>query len=155
MKKTKILIVEDVELASVTRILESEKFEIIQEQGYVAALERIQAEDFDIILLDISLSDYAPNKDVLGDDSKVGGFLLAEKIRLKGEVPIIFMSASFNSYVPAGTSYYKEDSLLQYKDVLIQFYPFNLFDKTMLLKPTVKKDLRTLIQQILPTTSNI
>lgn len=141
MKKIRILIVEDVSLVSFKMALESENFEVIHEQGYTSALKRIEEEEFDIALLDINLADYVQNKDELGNDAKVGGFRVAEKIRFKTNMPIIFISAYLDNYIPENTSYYKEGILLKYQDVANTLEPFTIFDKKNLLKPTAKTDL--------------
>ena len=84
---TKILLVEDDSLivSNLTEFLSSEGFFVKSASGQKGALEILEREKFDIVLLDISLSDG-------------NGFAVCSAIKEEFSLPVIFLTASGDEY---------------------------------------------------------
>ncbi len=84
---TKILLVEDDSLivSNLTEFLSSEGFFVKSASGQKGALEILEREKFDIVLLDISLSDG-------------NGFAVCSAIKENYSLPVIFLTASGDEY---------------------------------------------------------
>ncbi len=84
---TKILLVEDDKLIveNLTEFLSKEGFEIKNTSGQSGALELIESESFDLVLLDVSLSDG-------------NGFSVCSAIKSGYNIPVIFLTASGDEY---------------------------------------------------------
>jgi DNA-binding NtrC family response regulator len=78
----KILVVDDdiIVIRSCTRILETEGFEVMTVSGAQEALEKIQKESFDLLLVDVKM----PVHD--------GLFLMREVRKINPDIPIVVMS---------------------------------------------------------------
>ncbi|MBE6842215.1 MAG: response regulator transcription factor [Oscillospiraceae bacterium] len=84
---TKILLVEDDKLIveNLTEFLSKEGFEVKNTSGQSGALELIESESFDLVLLDVSLSDG-------------NGFSVCSAIKSGYNIPVIFLTASGDEY---------------------------------------------------------
>lgn len=84
---TKILLVEDDKsiVKNLTEFLQSEGFLVKHAVGQAAALEAVDAEKFDLALLDISLADG-------------NGFAVCSAIKAGSNIPVIFLTASGDEY---------------------------------------------------------
>ncbi|MCI8371532.1 MAG: response regulator transcription factor [Lachnospiraceae bacterium] len=84
---TKILLVEDDKsiIANLTEFLRTEGFSVQHANGQKAALEMVDEEAFDLVLLDISLSDG-------------NGFAVCSAIKADYQIPVIFLTASGDEY---------------------------------------------------------
>ena len=84
---TKILLVEDDKsiVINLTEFLNSEGFEDYNVSGQNDALEIIKTESFDLVLLDVSLSDG-------------NGFVVCRAIKSDLNIPVIFLTASDDEY---------------------------------------------------------
>lgn len=84
---TKILLVEDDKsiISNLTAFLVSEGFTVKSESGQAAALRQLESESFDLVLLDVSLSDG-------------NGFAVCSAIKADYKVPVIFLTASGDEY---------------------------------------------------------
>jgi len=84
---TKILLVEDDKsiVINLTEFLNSEGFEVYNVSGQNDALEIIKTESFDLVLLDVSLSDG-------------NGFVVCRAIKSDLNIPVIFLTASDDEY---------------------------------------------------------
>ena len=83
----KILLVED-DLAIVNNLkqfLNQEGFEVVTASGQNQVLEIIKDENFDLVLLDISLQDG-------------NGYAVCSAIKAKSDTPVIFVSASGDEF---------------------------------------------------------
>ena len=82
-----ILLVEDDRhiVDNLTEYLEGEGFRVCSASGQAGALERLEQEQFDLILLDISLSDG-------------NGFAVCSAIKALYRLPVIFLTASGDEY---------------------------------------------------------
>lgn len=80
---TKILLVEDDKniIENLIRFLHSEGFSVTAAQGQTEALEKLLKEQFDLVLLDVSLPDG-------------NGFTLCSEIKRAFTLPVIFLTAS-------------------------------------------------------------
>ena len=80
---TKILLVEDDKniIENLIRFLHSEGFSVTAAQGQTEALEKLLEEQFDLVLLDVSLPDG-------------NGFTLCSEIKRAFTLPVIFLTAS-------------------------------------------------------------
>lgn len=84
---TKILLVEDDKsiIANLTEFLQTEGFSVQHANGQKAALAMVDEEAFDLVLLDISLSDG-------------NGFAVCSAIKADYQIPVIFLTASGDEY---------------------------------------------------------
>ncbi|MBP1566298.1 MAG: response regulator transcription factor [Oscillospiraceae bacterium] len=84
---TKILLVEDDKLIveNLTEFLSKEGFEVKNTSGQSGALELVESESFDLVLLDVSLSDG-------------NGFSVCSAIKSGYNIPVIFLTASGDEY---------------------------------------------------------
>ncbi|NLJ70616.1 MAG: response regulator transcription factor [Clostridiaceae bacterium] len=84
---TKILLVEDDQelIKQLTSFLESEGFLIESADGQNSALQKLDLNNFDLVLLDINLPDG-------------NGFVLCSMIKEKYQLPVIFLSALGDEY---------------------------------------------------------
>lgn len=84
---TRILLVEDDEgiVTNLTEYLAKEGYEVKSASGQKAALQLVENEKFDLVLLDISLSDG-------------NGFSICEAIKSDYHIPVIFLTASGDEY---------------------------------------------------------
>lgn len=84
---TKILLIEDDKLIveNLTEFLSKEGFEVKNTSGQSGALELIESESFDLVLLDVSLSDG-------------NGFSVCSAIKSGYNIPVIFLTASGDEY---------------------------------------------------------
>ena len=82
-----ILLVEDDRhiVDNLTEYLEGEGFRVCSASGQAGALERLEQEQFDLILLDISLSDG-------------NGFAVCSAVKALYHLPVIFLTASGDEY---------------------------------------------------------
>ncbi len=82
-----LLLVEDDKsiVANLTEFLKTEGFTIDSVSGQSAALEKISCTKYDLILLDVSLSDG-------------NGFAVCHAVKENGDVPVIFLTASGDEY---------------------------------------------------------
>lgn len=82
-----ILLVEDDRhiVDNLTEYLEGEGFRVCSASGQAEALERLEQEQFDLILLDISLSDG-------------NGFAVCSAVKALYHLPVIFLTASGDEY---------------------------------------------------------
>ena len=82
-----ILLVEDDQriVENLTEYLEGEGFQVRSAAGQTQALERLEGERFDLVLLDISLSDG-------------NGFAVCSAIKALYRLPVIFLTASGDEY---------------------------------------------------------
>lgn len=87
MNKRKILLVEDDKniITNLTEFLQSEGFSVTTVHGQRDALQRIDNESFDLILLDVSLEDG-------------NGYAVCAAVKMKCDTPIIFVTASGDEY---------------------------------------------------------
>ncbi len=84
---TRILLVEDDRdiVANLSEFLESEGFAVRQASGQKTALQLLETEQFQLVLLDISLSDG-------------NGFAICSAIKSGYQIPVIFLTASSDEY---------------------------------------------------------
>lgn len=84
---TKILLVEDDKsiVSSLTQFLSSEGYEVKNASGQAVALALMENEQFELVLLDISLSDG-------------NGFAVCSAIKSAYKIPVIFLTASGDEY---------------------------------------------------------
>lgn len=84
---TRILLVEDDEgiVTTLTEYLSKEGYEVKSASGQKAALQLVENEKFDLVLLDISLSDGS-------------GFSVCKAIKSDYHIPVIFLTASGDEY---------------------------------------------------------
>ena len=84
---TRILLVEDDKgiVANLTEYLTKEGYEVKSASGQTAALQLVESEQFDLVLLDISLSDG-------------NGFAVCKAIKSDYKIPVIFLTASGDEY---------------------------------------------------------
>ena len=84
---TKILLVEDdpIIVENLTEFLKKEGFSVKQESGQSGALKILEQENFDLVLLDISLSDG-------------NGFAVCGAIKNHYNIPVIFLTAAGDEY---------------------------------------------------------
>ncbi len=84
---TKILLVEDDRgiVANLTEFLTAEGYDVINASGQAAALEALESGRFDLVLLDISLSDG-------------NGFAVCSAVKSLYHIPVIFLTASGDEY---------------------------------------------------------
>lgn len=84
---TKILLVEDDKsiVSNLTEFLKSEGYSVKNASGQTGALKLIENEKFDLVLLDISLSDG-------------NGFAVCRAIKADYHIPVIFLTASGDEY---------------------------------------------------------
>ena len=84
---TRILLVEDDEgiVTNLTEYLSKEGYEVKSASGQKAALQLVENEKFDLVLLDISLSDG-------------NGFSVCKAIKSDYHIPVIFLTASGDEY---------------------------------------------------------
>lgn len=82
-----ILLVEDDQriVENLTEYLEGEGFRVRSAEGQTQALERLEGERFDLVLLDISLSDG-------------NGFAVCSAVKALYQLPVIFLTASGDEY---------------------------------------------------------
>ena len=82
-----ILLVEDDQriVENLTEYLEGEGFQVRSAAGQTQALERLEGERFDLVLLDISLSDG-------------NGFAVCSAVKALYQLPVIFLTASGDEY---------------------------------------------------------
>jgi len=85
--KMKILLVEDDKniIRNLTDFLKGEDFLVDAVTGQHGAIERIESERYDLLLLDISLSDG-------------NGFAVCSAVKAKTDIPVIFLTASGDEY---------------------------------------------------------
>ena len=83
----KILLVEDDKsiVLNLTEFLESEGYQVKSASGQMSALQLVNSEVFDLVLLDISLSDG-------------NGFAVCKAIKSEYNIPVIFLTASGDEY---------------------------------------------------------
>ena len=83
----KILLVEDDKniIRNLTDFLKGEGFLVDAVSGQLAAIERIEREKYDLLLLDISLTDG-------------NGFAVCSAVKAKTDIPVIFLTASGDEY---------------------------------------------------------
>ena len=86
-KAVKLLLVEDdmATVKSTTEFLEKEGFQVYSCSGQRSAIEMVKQQNFDIALLDISLTDG-------------NGFSLCMNIKARSDIPVIFVSSSRDEY---------------------------------------------------------
>lgn len=79
---TKVLLVEDDPLIieNLTAFLKNEGFQVVCAGGQKETMEKLEAENFDLILLDVTLKDG-------------NGYSICTAVRAAGDVPIIFLTA--------------------------------------------------------------
>ena len=84
---TRILLVEDDKgiVTNLTEYLVKEGYEVKSASGQKAALQLVENEQFDLVLLDISLSDG-------------NGFSVCKAIKSDYQIPVIFLTASGDEY---------------------------------------------------------
>lgn len=84
---TRILLIEDDRsiIANLTEFLNAEGFTVKSVTGQTKALEILETERFDLVLLDISLSDG-------------NGFVVCSAIKADYKIPVIFLTASGDEY---------------------------------------------------------
>ncbi len=84
---TKILLVEDDEniIANLTEFLKAEGYDVKSASGQTEALNFIEGEMFDLVLLDISLADG-------------NGFAVCKAIKSEYRIPVIFLTASSDEF---------------------------------------------------------
>ena len=84
---TRIMLVEDDKgiVANLTEYLTKEGYEVKSASGQSAALQLVESEQFDLVLLDISLSDG-------------NGFAVCKAIKSDYSIPVIFLTASGDEY---------------------------------------------------------
>ncbi len=84
---TKILLVEDDRgiVANLTEFLTAEGYDVKNASGQAAALEALESGRFDLVLLDISLSDG-------------NGFAVCSAVKSLYNIPVIFLTASGDEY---------------------------------------------------------
>ena len=84
---TKILLVEDDRsiVSNLTEFLKSEGYEVKSASGQKDALQWVASENFDLVLLDVSLSDG-------------NGFAVCKAIKSDYNIPVIFLTASGDEY---------------------------------------------------------
>ena len=84
---TKLLLVEDDKsiVSNLTEFLKSEGFTVDSVSGQTAALEKIAANPYDLILLDVSLSDG-------------NGFAVCAAAKQNTDIPVVFLTASGDEY---------------------------------------------------------
>lgn len=84
---TRVLLVEDDKsiVTNLTEYLTKEGYEVKSVAGQMAALQLVEAEKFDLVLLDISLSDG-------------NGFAVCRAIKTDYNIPVIFLTASGDEY---------------------------------------------------------
>lgn len=84
---TRILLVEDDReiIANLTEFLNNEGFSVKNVTGQSAALDIISEETFDLVLLDVSLSDG-------------NGFAVCSAVKAQSSVPVIFLTASSDEF---------------------------------------------------------
>lgn len=84
---TKILIVEDDKgiIENLTEYLEGEGFAVISANGQTKALELVEKEKLDLVLLDVSIADG-------------NGFAVCSAIKAEYNIPVIFLTASGDEY---------------------------------------------------------
>lgn len=83
----KILLVEDDKdiVTNLTEFLKTEGYEVKSASGQREALQLMASENFDLVLLDVSLSDG-------------NGFAVCKAMKLEYRIPIIFLTASSDEY---------------------------------------------------------
>ena len=83
----KILLVEDDKsiVSNLTDFLKSEGYEVKSTSGQKEALQLVESENFDLVLLDVSLSDG-------------NGFAVCKAIKSDYSIPVIFLTASGDEY---------------------------------------------------------
>lgn len=83
----KILLVEDDGniVSNLTKFLSDEGYSVKNAEGQTAALELLESERFDLVLLDISLADG-------------NGFSICSAIKTNYKIPVIFLTASSDEY---------------------------------------------------------
>jgi len=83
----KILLVEDDKsiIANLSEFLKKEGFSVVNAEGQARALEIISEEQFDLVLLDVSLADG-------------NGFAVCSAIKSESSTPVIFLTASGDEY---------------------------------------------------------
>lgn len=84
---TKILLVEDVKsiISNLTQLLTAEGYSVDSASGQTKALDLLENERFDLVLLDISLSEG-------------NGFAVCKAIKSNYNIPVIFLTASGDEY---------------------------------------------------------
>ncbi len=84
---TKLLLVEDDKeiIVNLTEFLSNEGFTVKNVTGQAAALDIIEKEKFDLVLLDVSLADG-------------NGFAVCSAIKSEGATPVIFLTASSDEF---------------------------------------------------------
>ncbi|HOC33319.1 MAG TPA: response regulator transcription factor [Ruminococcus flavefaciens] len=84
---TKLLLVEDDKeiIVNLTEFLSNEGFTVKNVKGQAAALDIIEKEKFDLVLLDVSLADG-------------NGFAVCSAIKSDGATPVIFLTASSDEF---------------------------------------------------------
>lgn len=84
---TKILIVEDDKgiIENLTEFLQGEGFTVVSANGQKRALELVETENIDLVLLDISIADG-------------NGFTVCSAIKSNYNIPVIFLTASGDEY---------------------------------------------------------
>lgn len=84
---TKILLVEDVKsiISNLTQFLTAEGYSVDSASGQTKALDLLENERFDLVLLDISLSEG-------------NGFAVCKAIKSNYNIPVIFLTASGDEY---------------------------------------------------------
>lgn len=87
IQMAKILLVEDDKdiVSNLTDFLRTEGYEVKSASGQKDALQLVRAENFDLVLLDVSLSDG-------------NGFAVCKAMKLEYSIPIIFLTASSDEY---------------------------------------------------------
>lgn len=87
MDMVKILLVEDDKsiVLNLTEFLQSEGYQVKNASGQTGALQLVNSEPFDLVLLDISLSDG-------------NGFAVCKAIKSDYNIPVIFLTASGDEY---------------------------------------------------------
>ena len=82
MQETKVLLVEDDRLIveNLTEFLKTEGFEVQCADGQEKAMELLEGQEFDLILLDITLA-------------QGNGYSACTQIKSRYEIPIIFLTA--------------------------------------------------------------
>lgn len=87
MEMAKILLVEDDKdiVSNLTEFLKTEGYEVKSASGQREALQLMASENFDLVLLDVSLSDG-------------NGFAVCKAMKLEYRIPIIFLTASSDEY---------------------------------------------------------
>src|SRR5699024_5445169 len=82
MNETKILLVEDDRLIveNLTEYLKSEGFRVVSADGQRKAMEILEGQEFDLILLDVTLA-------------QGNGYSVCTEVKAKYQIPIIFLTA--------------------------------------------------------------